>query len=202
MIVLGDLVSLHRSVWLQFLQKYWLEHRLWLLNIKWFALNRYRDHSLESFLRLHPRTVLSTLVDYDGYSISSKGFLPIVVDLMVIWGKCAHSSPFSFTDAWKIDIHSCHHQFDHFQFALIHGPNILGFYAILLFTALDFTSIASHFYSWVLFLLWLHLFILFRVISPLFSSSILGIYWPGEFIFQFPMFCLFILFMGFSRQEN
>ena len=33
------------------------------------------------------------------------------------------------------------------------------------------------------------------------SSSILGTYPPGEFIFQCPMFCLFILFMGFSRQE-
>ena len=34
------------------------------------------------------------------------------------------------------------------------------------------------------FLLWLCLFILSGVISPLFSSSILGTYWPGEFIFQ------------------
>ena len=34
-----------------------------------------------SFLRLHP---FWTLVDYDGYSISSKGFLPTVGDIMVI----------------------------------------------------------------------------------------------------------------------
>ena len=27
---------------------------------------------------------LDSLVDYDGYSISSKGFLPTVVDIMVI----------------------------------------------------------------------------------------------------------------------
>ena len=27
------------------------------------------------FLRLHPSTAFQTLVDYDGYSISSKGFL-------------------------------------------------------------------------------------------------------------------------------
>ena len=38
-----------------------------------------------SFLRLHPSTAFWTLVDYDGYSISSKGFLPTVVDIMVIW---------------------------------------------------------------------------------------------------------------------
>ena len=39
--------------------------------------------------------------------------------------------------------------FDHFQFALIHGPNIPGSYAILLFTALDLASITSHIHSWV-----------------------------------------------------
>ena len=36
------------------------------------------------FLRLHPSTAFWTLIDYDGYSISSKGFLPMVVDIMVI----------------------------------------------------------------------------------------------------------------------
>ena len=46
---------------------------------------------------------------------------------------------------------------DHFQFALIHGPNITGSYAVFLFPASDFTSITSHIHSWVLFLLWLHL---------------------------------------------
>ena len=37
-------------------------------------------------------------------------------------------------------MHSCPLLFDHFQFTLIHRPNILGFYAILFFTALDFIS--------------------------------------------------------------
>ena len=37
----------------------------------------------------------------------------------------------------------------------------------------------------------LHLFILFGAISPLFSSSILGTYRPGEFIFQGPLFLPF-----------
>ena len=37
-----------------------------------------------SFLRLHPSTAFQTLVDYEGYSISSKGFLPSVVDIMTI----------------------------------------------------------------------------------------------------------------------
>ena len=52
-------------------------------------------------------------------------------------------------------------------------------------------SITSHIYSWVLFLLCLHLFILSGVISPLFYSSILGTYRPGEFIFQCPIFSPF-----------
>ena len=73
-------------------------------------------------------------------------------------------------------------------------------YAKLLFTASDLTSITSPIHNWVLFLLWLCLFILSKVISPLISSSILGTYRPGEFIFLCP-FCCFILFVGFSRQE-
>ena len=46
------------------------------------------------FLKLFPSMAFWTLLDYEGYSISSKGFLPIVVDIMVIWVKFIHSSPF------------------------------------------------------------------------------------------------------------
>ena len=81
--------------------------------------------------------------------------------------------------------------FDHFQFALIHGPNIPGSYAISLFTALDLASVSSHIQNWVLFLLWVHPFILSGVISSLISSSILGTYQPREFIFQCPIFLPF-----------
>ena len=35
-----------------------------------------------------------SFVDYEGYFISSKGFLPTVVDIMVIWVKFAHSNSF------------------------------------------------------------------------------------------------------------
>ena len=41
--------------------------------------------------------------------------------------------------------------------------------------------------NWALFWLRLHLFFLSGVISSLFFSSILGTYWPGEFIFQCPI---------------
>ena len=85
----------------------------------------------------------------------------------------------------------CHLLFDHFQFILIHWPNIPGSYEILLFTASNLTSITSHIHSWVLFLLWLCLFILSGVISPLISSSTLGTYPPREFIFQCPIFLPF-----------
>ena len=51
-----------------------------------------------------------------------------------------------------------------------------GSYATLLSTASDLVSITSPVHNWVSFMLWLHPFILSRVISPLISSSILGTY--------------------------
>ena len=39
--------------------------------------------------------ISDSFVDYDGYSISSKVFLPTVGDVMVIWVKFTHSSHFS-----------------------------------------------------------------------------------------------------------
>ena len=66
----------------------------------------------------------------------------------------------------------------------------------LLFIASDLTSITNQIHSRVLFLLWLCLFILSGVISPLISSSILGTYRPGEFIFQCPVFLPFYTVHG------
>ena len=80
-------------------------------------------------------------------------------------------------------------------------PNIPGSYVILLFTASDFTSITSHIHNWVLLLLWFYPFILSRVISPLISSSILDTCWPGEFMFQFPIFLPFHTVCG-SQGKN
>ena len=73
----------------------------------------------------------------------------------------------------------------------LHGPNIPGSYAILLFIASDFASITNQLHSWVLFLFWLHLFILSGVISPLISSTILVASQPEELIFQCPIFLPF-----------
>ena len=77
------------------------------------------------------------------------------------------------------------------EFTSIHGPNIPGSYALLFFTASGFTSITCHIHNWTLFSLWLRLFILSGAFAPLFSSSILGTYQPGEFIFQCPIFLSF-----------
>ena len=52
-------------------------------DVEWFALERNRDHSVVSEIA-SKYYILDFFVDNDGYSISSKGFLPTVVDLMVI----------------------------------------------------------------------------------------------------------------------
>ena len=83
LLVLEGLVGLHRTVQLQLLQRYWLGHRLGLPDIEWFALEMNRDHSVV-FEIASKYCILDSFVDYDGYSISSKGFLPTIVDIMVI----------------------------------------------------------------------------------------------------------------------
>ena len=50
---------------------------------EWFALEMNRDHSVV-FEIASKYCILDSFVDSNGYSISSKGFLPTVVDIMVI----------------------------------------------------------------------------------------------------------------------
>ena len=52
-------------------------------DIEWFALEMNRDHSVVSEIA-SKYCISGSFVDYDGYSISSKGFLPTLVDIMVI----------------------------------------------------------------------------------------------------------------------
>ena len=52
-------------------------------DIEWFALETNRDHSVV-FEIASKHCISDSFVDHDGYSISSKGFLPAVVDIMVI----------------------------------------------------------------------------------------------------------------------
>ena len=50
---------------------------------EWFALEMNRDHSV--IFEIVPKyCILDSFVDYEGYSISSKGLLPTVVDITVI----------------------------------------------------------------------------------------------------------------------
>ena len=52
-------------------------------DIEWFALETNRDHCV--IFEIAPKyCILDSFVDYDGYSISSKGFLPTVTAIMVI----------------------------------------------------------------------------------------------------------------------
>ena len=52
-------------------------------DIEWFALKTNRDHSVV-FEIPSKYCISDSFVDYDGYSISSKRFLPKGVDIMVI----------------------------------------------------------------------------------------------------------------------
>ena len=83
MIVLKGLVSLHRTFQLQIFsitsRGIGLDYR----DTEWFALEMNRDHSVS--VEIASKYCISdSFVDHDGYSISSKGFLPTVLDIMVI----------------------------------------------------------------------------------------------------------------------
>ena len=82
-LVLKGLVGLHRTIQLQLLQHYWLGHRVGYCDIEWFALEIKRDHSV-IFETASKYCISDSSVDHDGYSFSSEGFLPAVVDIMVI----------------------------------------------------------------------------------------------------------------------
>ena len=83
MLVLKGLVGLHRTIQLQLVQRYWLGSSLDYHDIEWFALETKRDHSV-IFEIASKYCISGSFVDHDGYSISSKGILPAVVDIMVI----------------------------------------------------------------------------------------------------------------------
>ena len=84
MLVLEDLVDLHRRPinFCLFSITGWgigLDYH----DIAWFDLETNRDHSVV-FEIASKYCISDSFVDHDGYSISSKGFLPTVVDIMVI----------------------------------------------------------------------------------------------------------------------
>ena len=84
--------GLCRTVQLQLLRYYWSGHRL---GLPWYWMvclgNKQRSSVVYEIASKY--CISDSFVDYDGYSILSKGFLPTVVYVMVIWVKFTHSSP-------------------------------------------------------------------------------------------------------------
>ena len=82
-LVLEGLVGFHRTIQLQLHQPYWSGIDLDCCDIEQFALEMNRGHSV--IFEIAPTYCISdSFVDYEGYSIFSKGFLPTVADIMVI----------------------------------------------------------------------------------------------------------------------
>ena len=75
-------MGLHRTVQLQLLQHYWSEQNLDSVILNGLPLKG--TEIILSFLRCIQVLHFGSFVDYDGFSISSKGLLPAVVDIMVI----------------------------------------------------------------------------------------------------------------------
>ena len=82
-LVLKSLVGLHRTVQLSFFSITGRGIDLDYCDIEWFSLEMNRRHSV-IFEIASKYCVSDSFVDHDGYSISSEGFLPSVVDIMVI----------------------------------------------------------------------------------------------------------------------
>ena len=83
MLVLEGPVGLLRTVQLQLLQHYWSGIDWDYCDIERFALETSRDHFVV-FEIASKYCILDSFVDHVGYSISSKGFFPTVVDIMII----------------------------------------------------------------------------------------------------------------------
>ena len=93
-LVLEGLVGLRGTIQFQVLQHYWLGHRLRLLWY-WMVCLGNEQRSFCQFWdctqELHFGLFLLTMVATP-FLLRDKGFLPTVVDLMVIWIKFSHSS--------------------------------------------------------------------------------------------------------------
>ena len=89
-LVLEDLVGIHRTIQLQLPQYYWSGPRL---GLPWYWMVCLGNEQ-RSFCRFWDCIILDSFVAYDGYSISSKGFLPTVVDIMAIRIKFTNPHPF------------------------------------------------------------------------------------------------------------
>ena len=83
MLVLKGLIGLHRTIQFSFFSVAGWSIGLDYRDIEWLALETNRDHFVV-FEIASKYCISDSFVDHDGCSISSKGFLPTVVDIMVI----------------------------------------------------------------------------------------------------------------------
>ena len=80
MLVLKDLVGLQRTVNFSFFSVTGWGIDLDYCDIEWFASETKKDHSVV-FVIASKYYISDSFIDHDGYSISSEGFLPSVVDI-------------------------------------------------------------------------------------------------------------------------
>ena len=83
MFILKGLVGPHRTVQVQLVSITGWGIHLDYPDIEQFALKTNRDHSV-IFEIVSKYCIPESFIDYDGYSISSREFLPTVVNIMVI----------------------------------------------------------------------------------------------------------------------
>ena len=82
-LALEGLVRLHRAIQINFFSVSGWGIDLDYCDIEWFTLEMNRDHSV-IFEIASKHCISDSFVDCEGYSISSKGFLPIILNLMII----------------------------------------------------------------------------------------------------------------------
>ena len=154
-----------------------------------------------SFWRLYPSTAFQALLLTMMTTPLSKGFLATVVDIMVIWIKFTHSGPFSLLIA-KMSMFTL-------AISCLTTSNLPWFLALAFQIPMQYCSLQHQ--TWLpspvtsttgccfcfgsVFSVFLELFLHCSPVS----------YWAPTSLrsssFSVLSFCLFILFMGFSRQE-
>ena len=199
-LVLESLVVFHRTIQLSLFSIIGWGIDLDYCDIEWFALDMSRDHSV--IFEIVPKYLISdSFVDYDGCSISSKRFLPTVLDIMVIWINLPILAHFSslipkmsmFTLAIPCLTASNLPWFMELMFQVPMQYCSLQHLTLLPPPVTSTTGHCFHFGSVSSF--FLELFLHFTLVAYGTPTDL------GSSSFSVLSFCLFILFIGFSRKE-
>ena len=162
---------------------------------EWFAFGTKR-----SFYHFW-ECISDSFVDYAGYSISSKGFLPTVVDIKIIWIKFSHSKDFSSLIP-KISMLTL-------AISCLTTSNLPWFMDLTFQVAMQYCSLRHRTLLSPLDTFTAGHCFCFGSVSSLLLELLLSsspvAYWAltdlGSSSFSIISFCLFIIFMVFSRQE-